>query len=114
MDDHEMERHLQSIGKQCFVEYYPLLCNQNIPSESVAITITEEKNYRTYDTTLGRRVKPARRIIDAGRARDALLNISESRVPYHIRREAKRLAGEIRYRERRRPPARRWWRRPIR
>ena len=92
MDDQQLEGLLQSIGKRCFVTFFGELCDLELLNETVARYIAEDSGV-DYSAALTWRVNPARRIIAAGRAKDALINISESRgVRRHIRDKAAVLA----------------------
>ena len=88
MNDQQLDRHLQSIGKECFVTFFGELCDLELLNETVARYIAEDWG-RDYYAALTRRVYPARKIIAAGRARDALVICSKSRgLPRHIRDKA--------------------------
>ncbi len=92
MNDQQLNRYLQSIGKECFVTFFGELCDLDLLNETVARYIAEDWG-RDYSAALTRRVYPARKIIAVGRARDALLICAESReVPRHIREKAVALA----------------------
>ena len=71
MNDQQLDRNLQSIGKECFVAFFENLRDPKLPDEAVARHIAGEWGC-DYAAALGLRVRPARRIIAAGRASDAL------------------------------------------
>ena len=95
MDDLQLERYLQSVGKECFVTFFGELSDRELLDETVARYIAEDWG-RDRSAALTRRVYPARKIIDAGRAKDALIICSNSRrLPFHIRDKAAALAGSL-------------------
>jgi hypothetical protein len=88
MNDQQLDRNLRSIGKECFVTFFEKLCNPKLPDEAVARLIAGEWGC-DYTAALGLRVRPARRIIAARRASDALVVCAGSvRLPRHIRDKA--------------------------
>ena len=95
MDDLQLDRYLRSVGKECFVTFFGELCDRELLDETVARYIAEDWG-RDRSAALTRRVYPARKIIDAGRARDALIVCSNSkRLPLHIRDKATVLAESL-------------------
>ena len=93
MNDQQLERCLQSIGKGCFVTFFEEVYDRAIPDETVARHIAD--GGRDYSVAL-KRVRSSQRIIDAERARDALINCANSkRLPLHIRDKATILAESI-------------------
>ena len=88
MNDTQLERRINSIGKRCFVEYFEHFADESI-SRSVLIELMYSKEKWS---TCGNRISSARSIIKAGRARDALQIIScAKKVSKAIRDEARRL-----------------------
>ena len=95
MNDLELERRLQSIGKKCFVTFFGELCDFELWDETVARYISEDWG-RDQQAALTWRVNPARKIIKSGRARDALTICSKSRrLSPDIRKKAATLADEL-------------------
>lgn len=93
MDERQLEKLLRQIGKECFVTFFKELNDSRLSNQEVAKQIADEWS-RDYSAALTRRVNPARRIIKAGKAKDALINCSKSeRLPIHIRDKAARLAS---------------------
>ena len=90
MDESRVKSNVEMVGKETFVTFYEHLADLSQPEQVVAEFIASELGC-TYDNALALRVKPARRIIEAGQSRAAMLNISRSRVSNRI----KQLAGEI-------------------
>jgi len=74
---------------ECFVAYYELFSDESVEAGDIVAQLADERDYRTKATRT--RVSNARRIIRAGRARDALSIIVTSRVPPHVRKKAERL-----------------------
>lgn len=94
MNDQQLERNLHLVGRACFVNYFDEFTNPMLTTAQVAAMLTEREG---YTPNAGRtRASRARRIINAGRAADALLDISRSyRVPPRIARRAGALAREL-------------------
>ena len=75
--------------------FFVELCDRELLDETVARYIAEDWG-RDRSAALTRRVYPARKIIDAGRARDALIICSNSkRLPLHIRDKATLFAESL-------------------
>ena len=80
MDDDQLERSLQSIGKGCFVEYFCQFADQNLSNSAVTEMLMRQEGYTESGSRT--RVSQARRIISADRAEDALRNVIQSeRIP---------------------------------
>ena len=77
MDEAKLEESLRMIGKANFVEYFEQLADVTLTNQAVAEHIVNDSGC-AYKSALGRRVGPARSIIRAGQARDAMLLISGS------------------------------------
>lgn len=90
MDDQQLEQALQKVGKECFVTYLEKFADFSIVNKDVAAQIKAEKNYT--DKACQYRTNDARRIIRAGQAVDALINISQSNVPSHVMEKARKIA----------------------
>ena len=71
MNDETLDRVLRSIGKACFVNYFTELSDLSLSDEAVARILVKREGWDVAPT-LGFRVRGARRIIGAGRAKDAL------------------------------------------
>ena len=85
MNDEQLDRALRSIGKECYVTFFGELCDLDLLNETVARYMSEDRGC-DYEAALTRRVHPARKIIIAGSARDALIVCSRSRgLPLQIR-----------------------------
>ena len=92
MNDRQLAGNLNNIGEKCFVTFFGKLCDLERSDEAVARCIAEDWG-RSYSAALTWRVRPARKIIAAGRAKDALVICSKSRgLPRHIRDKAAVLA----------------------
>ena len=93
MDDTQLDRTLRSVGKECFVKYFRQFSDRSLSGEAMARLLVEREGYQSVSAN-GFRVRGARRIMEAGRAKDALLIVSDSpRVPQHIRDKAASLAA---------------------
>ena len=79
MNDNELERTLQSIGKACFLNYFTEFSDLSLSDEAVTRILTEREGWKKL-STLHRRVRGARRIIKAGRAQDARMLANTPRV----------------------------------
>ena len=79
MNDNQLERTLQSIGKACFLKYFTEFSDLSLSGEAVARILVEREGWSEL-ATLHFRVRWARRIIKAGRAQDALVLADTPRV----------------------------------
>ena len=94
MNDQQLERNLQLVGKTCFVNYFDAFANPLLTTAQVADLLTAQEGY-THNASRTRASR-ARRIINAGRAADALRGISRSsRLPPPISRQAREWADEL-------------------
>lgn len=92
MNDQQLDRNLKSIGKECFVTYFKYFADSSLSNEYVARRLKTERGYT--DQSCQSRTGHARSIIKAGRAKDALIIISQSKsVPMQIREKARALAA---------------------
>lgn len=80
MNDEHLTRALNSIGKTCFVKYFTQFSNPTLSDERVARILVRREGW-AYTSALHRRTREARRIIDAGRAKDALMQVIDSPSP---------------------------------
>ena len=86
LNDDQVRETLRSVGMTCFVKYLRLFGNSSLSAEEVARRLVRREGWAEA-STLHRRVRGARRIIDAGRTRDALMLIKESEKLRHLRKE---------------------------
>lgn len=94
MNDVQLERSINSIGKGCFVKYFDDFSNRILSREDLIEKLMKAEGYEESGSKT--RATQARRIIDAGRARDALLIVSSSsRVPASVSERASELALEV-------------------
>ena len=94
MNDQQLDRALQSIGMECFVTCFREFDNPALSTKAVVEILMRDRGYA--EKSCQNRTRGARRIIRAGRAKDALMIISESsRVPSEIAAKAKRLAAGL-------------------
>jgi len=94
MNDDQLERSLQSIGKSCFVEYFEMFTNSSISNEDLIDILMKNESY--MESGAKTRVSQSRRIIKSGRAKDALKIISSSnKVPDAISNKARELAASM-------------------
>ena len=92
MNDQQLDRNLKSIGKECFVTYFKYFADSSLSNEYVARGLKTERGYT--DHACQTRTSHARSIIKAGRAKDALIIISQSKsVPMQIKEKARALAA---------------------
>ena len=95
MNDEQLRRSLQSIGKECFVTYFEDFNDRTQSADKIARRIAKDRNV-SYQVALNTRVGTARRIISARRGRDALVNCSQSsRLPLAIRNRAAHLVKKL-------------------
>jgi hypothetical protein len=91
MDVSQLRRHLQGIGKICFVEHYELFREKSRIDPSVVVDILVKTGV-SNEAGAKMRVGFAKRIFEAGRGNDALKIIVQSTgVPAEIRAKAKSL-----------------------
>ena len=94
MNDEQLLRSLQSIGKACFVRYFPKFSDQYLSNEDLIVFLMRQENYA--ESGCRTRVTQARRIITNGRAADALRIVeSSTRVSEEVSTEAHRLANKL-------------------
>lgn len=94
MNDGQLERSINSIGKACFVKYFDNFSNKSISREDLIEKLMETEGYKESGCVT--RVAQARRIIDAGRSKDALIIIASSnRVPLAVSKRANQLALDM-------------------
>ena len=89
MNDQQLDRNLQSTGREVFVTYFKEFCDRARSNEVIAAQIEEERGYTAKSCRS--RTGHARVIIGAGRAMDALIMVSRSTsplVPGHIKEKA--------------------------
>lgn len=88
MNEQQLIRTLNSVGRRCFITYFRQFCDPSLSNEAVAAQIEETEGYSSK--ACRSRVSGARRIISAGRGRDALTIIAGSRADARTRQEASR------------------------
>ncbi len=89
MNEQQLMRTLNSVGMRCLVTYFRQFCDLSLSNDDVAAQIQEAEHYAA--TACRTRVRGARRIINAGRGRDALTIIANSKADVQTRQEATRL-----------------------
>lgn len=94
MTDEQLDRQLRSIGKECFVQYYADVADRNMTYDIIARRIASDRGV-DYSVALSTRVNGIRRIIKAGRGKDALIDcIASDRLPSRIRNRAAELIAQ--------------------
>ena len=94
MNDEQLLRSLQSIGKACFVMHFTQFSDKSLSNEDLIELLMREENY--VESGCRTRVTQARRIIAGKRAVDALLIVASSvRVSDEVSTEASRLARNL-------------------
>jgi hypothetical protein len=76
VDDKQLQRTIQSIGKGCFVKYYEAFRDPTQSNENLIELLMTEEGYT--ETACRTRVSHSRRIIDSGHAPEILAEISNS------------------------------------
>ncbi|MCY4582535.1 MAG: hypothetical protein OXE50_07045 [Chloroflexi bacterium] len=89
MNEQELLRTLNSVGMRCFVTWFSQFCDPSLSNEAVAAQVGAAEGYAAK--ACRSRTSGARRIIRAGRGRDALTIIAHSRADAWTRHEASRL-----------------------
>ena len=89
MNEQQLVRTLNSVGMKCFITWFRQFCDPSLSNEDVAAQMQEMERYSAR--ACRSRVSGARRIIRAGRGRDALTIIANSKADAWTRQEASRL-----------------------
>jgi len=90
MHDSQLNRSIQSIGQECFVKYFKDFSNQSLSNEYLIELLMKNEGYK--ESGCRTRITQSRRIINSGRAKDALLKITKSkRLPKSVVSHAKSL-----------------------
>jgi hypothetical protein len=76
MNDKQLERSVQSIGKGCFTLYFSEFQDERLKSEDLIEYLMNQEGYE--ESGCRTRVTQARRIISSGRAADALADVVRS------------------------------------
>lgn len=93
MDDRQLVEALKSAGKTCFVRYFCRFSDESVSQHELFDLLIQENGYKEPATRS--RVSNARRIIGAGRAKDALNLILRSKVDEKTKAEAARLRARL-------------------
>jgi propanediol dehydratase large subunit len=94
MNDEQLLRSLQSIGKACFVKYFPQFNDTSLSNEDLIELLMRQERY--VEGGCITRVTQARKIIVNERAVDALRIVASSvRVSDEVSAEASRLAHNL-------------------
>lgn len=87
MNEKQLERSIQSIGKGCFIKYFDYFENMSISNDELIDLLMKNENYK--ESGAKTRTYQSRRIINSGYAKEALKNISESqRLDEQIREQS--------------------------
>ena len=89
MNEQEFARTLNTVGMKCFVKYLGQFCDTSLSNQDIAAQIEEAERYTAKSCRS--RTSHARSIINAGRGRDALTAIANSKADAWTRQEALRL-----------------------
>ena len=93
MNDEQLQRSLQSIGKACFVKYLDTFSNSQISNEDLIDYLIAQESYK--ESGARTRVTQARRIIREGRTADALhMVMSSLRIDDQTRDLARTMIGK--------------------
>lgn len=94
MNDEQLLRSLQSIGKACFVKYFPQFSDNFLSNTDLIELLMRQEHYEEAGCIT--RVAQARRIIVNERAVDALRIVASSvRVSDEVLAEASRLVHNL-------------------
>ena len=86
MNDSQLDRYLNSVGKRCFVRYFDRFSDQSLSNREVAEILQEEMGF-TWKAC-NSRTGHARMIIRSGRAIDALEIVRGSKAEARTREKA--------------------------
>lgn len=90
MNDEQLDRSLRSIGKECFVKYFDEFSNANFSREDLIDLLMSREKYK--ESGCKTRISQSRRIINSGRANDALdMIVNSARLPDTVRDQARAL-----------------------
>ena len=78
MTDEQLDRNLRSVGKECFVTYFEIFSDRQLENIDIAERIQRERSCYTWKSC-NSRTSHARVIINAGRAKDALILVADSK-----------------------------------
>ncbi|GGX73794.1 hypothetical protein GCM10007392_46610 [Saccharospirillum salsuginis] len=92
MNDEQLMRNLQSVGKSCFVKYFDEFASPTTSREDVIKKLMSESDYT--EKSCVSRTSHARSIIAAGLAEKALKKIVSSDSPL-VPRETREKANEL-------------------
>ena len=96
MNDQQLARNLQSVGKKFFVTYFCTLFDLSIDSRDIVKQLGQDRPDYTAKSRRSR-VSHARAIVKAGRARDALIDISQSaKLEVQITDKARNMVEKLR------------------
>ena len=76
MDNKQLERHLASIGKGCFIKYFEYFKNFNYTHQELVELLHRNEGYEK--SACATRISNSRSIINEGKTKDALNLIIES------------------------------------
>ncbi len=94
MDDVGMRKKLIKMSKECFVAHFWKFNDLSLSTGDIANYLMTLAKYS--DDSCRTRASAGRRIVHSGRAKDALINISESsKVENSIREEARKILGQL-------------------
>ena len=95
MNDQQLDRKLQSVGKEVFVKYFNDFKDADQPAQTIARRIAEDRGV-LESAAKSWRVTSARAIISAGRGKDGLAICAQSeQLPHDIRTRAANLLKEL-------------------
>jgi hypothetical protein len=94
MNNKQLERCIQSIGKECYVKYFTDFANQSLSKEDLVELLVKNEGYK--ESGCKTRISQSRRIIHSGRAKDVLHDITKSsRLSEKVVARAKALLNQI-------------------
>ena len=92
MDDAGLDKNLSLAGQEIFITFWEQLSDFDMTDADVAEVLADEWGC-SYHSALWWRVPAARRVIRAGRAKEALLRLSRShRLPWDMAEKALEVA----------------------
>ena len=93
MTDRQLQDALKSMSMKCFVKYYRQFCDLSLSLEDIFQLMVD--NCEPWGMTKLDRARTGRRIIQRGRAEDALTRIVGSKASLQTRRQAEQYLDEI-------------------
>lgn len=91
MNEVKLHKCLNSVGKKCFVTFYREFADLSLSVDELADIIVRDQPNLNRNAAKTWRCSSARKIIEAGRGKDALRIVLDSRLNPDIKEKARRI-----------------------